>query len=144
MARLAEAVNAELPRRSARFFMRPPSSHLRNDLISLLLCHILMKPTLLLERDDALYPEITAINADDIRLLSPIPTCIQKTEDGYFIATFFDAGIVASGPTEIEAFNMLRDTVTSTFRLFLANGDKLGRRPQQQLAILRQFISKVE
>lgn len=100
--------------------------------------------SLLLERRDGLQTEVTAIDASDLRLLSPIPTCIRKAEDGYFTATFFDAGLLGSGQTEIEAFNMLRDMIASTFRLLLANEDKLGRRAMQQLVILRQFIAKAE
>lgn len=100
--------------------------------------------SLLLERQDGLHTEITAIDASDLRLLSPIPACIRKAEDGYFTATFFDAGLIGSGQTEIEAFNMLRDMIASTFRLYLASDGKLGRRAERQLAILRQFIAKVE
>jgi hypothetical protein len=82
-----------------------------------------------------------------IQSLEPAPLAVTKTilavvqqEDETFIASFFDANINASGETQLEAVEMLKDMIASTFRLLTKKETVLGEGPKKQLAVLRQFV----
>jgi predicted RNase H-like HicB family nuclease len=63
---------------------------------------------------------------------------------GEYIASFFDAGISASGETSMEAFANLKDMVIGVFGLLLGMDERqCGPEPQRQLAVLQQFIREV-
>jgi hypothetical protein len=72
-------------------------------------------------------------------IIRPIQAVVQE-EDGVFVASFFDANINASGESQLDAVEMLKEMLASTFRLLLAKESALGKGPQRQLAVLRQFI----
>ena len=72
-------------------------------------------------------------------VIRPIYVVLQE-DDGAFVASFIDANINASGESQLEAVEMLKDMLASSFRLFLAKEAILGKEPRRQLAVLRQFI----
>jgi len=61
-------------------------------------------------------------------------------EDDSYIACFADANINASGVSEIDAVENLRDSIATAFLAFSENQDRLGREPTRQLSVLREFI----
>ncbi len=72
-------------------------------------------------------------------MVRQILAVVQK-EDGVFVASFVDANINGSGESQLDAVEMLKDMVASTFRLLSKKEDVLGEAAQRQLAVLRQFI----
>ena len=69
----------------------------------------------------------------------PIFAVVQE-EDSVFVASFVDANMNASGETQLDAVEMLKDVIASSFRLFLDKEAVLGEEPQRQLAVLRRFV----
>ena len=61
-------------------------------------------------------------------------------EEECYIARFVDANVNASGDSEIDAIEMLKDAIASTFLAFVDNEHRLGEEPERQLAVLREFI----
>ena len=84
---------------------------------------------------------ISSLGPGNIKLVKPVPV-VMRQEDEDFEASFIDANINASGKTELEAFEMLRDMIVSTYRLYTARHDELGDEPLRQLAILKEFIQE--
>jgi len=72
-------------------------------------------------------------------LLKPFTVAIEQSGDSY-VATFYDAGISASGDNETEAFQNLTDMISATFELGSRHDIKLGPGPARQLAVLREFV----
>ncbi len=87
-------------------------------------------------------PVIVPIQSLDPRpydVIRPIQAVVQE-EEGAFVASFFDANINASGESQLEAVDMLKDILASSFRLLAAKESALGQEPRRQLAVLRGFI----
>lgn len=82
---------------------------------------------------------LSSFAPEPIELLKPIDVVVQPDDD-FFVATFFDANINASGESQLEAFEMLKSMIASTFRLLCEQEAVLGDEPKRQLAVLRQFI----
>lgn len=72
-------------------------------------------------------------------VIRPIQAVVQE-EDGAFMASFFDANINASGESQLDALEMLKSMLASSFRLLTAKESILGDEPRRQLAVLREFI----
>ncbi len=83
---------------------------------------------------------IQSLEPAPLAIIKPILAVVQQ-EDETFIASFFDANINASGETQLDAVEMLRDMIASTFRLLTKKETILGEGPQKQLAVLRQFVT---
>ena len=81
-----------------------------------------------------------------IQSLEPSPVEVTQAilavgeEDGAFIASFLDANINASGETQLDAVEMLKDVIASSFQLFVSKESVLGEEPKRQLAVLRHFL----
>lgn len=82
-----------------------------------------------------------------IQSLSPHPLDVRKHlnavvsyEDGAYVASFIDANINGSGDTLLDAVEMLKEMIASTYLFFEANEASLGSEPQRQLNVLREFI----
>ena len=58
-------------------------------------------------------------------MVRQILAVVQK-EDGVFVASFVDANINGSGESQLDAVEMLKDMVASTFRLLSKKEDVLG------------------
>jgi len=83
---------------------------------------------------------VHSLAPEPFEILSPIELIIRPTGDG-FIATFFDANVNASGDTETEAFENLKDMIVATFSEYTNVGvDRLGPEPTRQFAVLRKFV----
>jgi predicted RNase H-like HicB family nuclease len=74
-----------------------------------------------------------------VEVIQPILAIIQE-EDGAFVASFVDANINASGESQLDAVEMLKDVIASSFQLFLKKEGVLGDEPRRQLAVLRHFV----
>lgn len=75
-----------------------------------------------------------------ITVLKNIPVTI-RLDDGAYVASFVDANINASGETELEAFEMLKDQIAWFFQRFNEIESQLGEHPGRQLAVLREFVA---
>ncbi len=74
-----------------------------------------------------------------VEVTNPI-LVVAYEEDGVFIASFIDANMNASGETQLDAIEMLKDVIASSFRLFLDKEAILGTEPRRQLAVLKRFL----
>jgi hypothetical protein len=72
----------------------------------------------------------------------PIPIIIQGCGED-FSASFLDANIGATGDTAQEAFHNLCDILAAKYSLFESlPGERLGREPARQFAVMREFIGR--
>ncbi|HEY8019580.1 MAG TPA: hypothetical protein VIH93_00675 [Thermoanaerobaculia bacterium] len=87
---------------------------------------------------------ITSFAPEPYAIKKPIPITISPEADE-FKATFFDAGISASGDTQSEAFSNVRELILDLFDgLSELPALQLGPEPQRQLAVLRDFVSDAQ
>ena len=83
---------------------------------------------------------ITTLAPEPITLRHPIFVVVQPEGDE-FSATFFDANINASGDTQTEAVDNLKEILVSAYRRLSDLGEsRLGPGPRKQLAVLRTII----
>jgi hypothetical protein len=83
---------------------------------------------------------VVAINSNKIRLKKAFFIVVQRDEDDY-LATFFDANISASGESDVEAVDALKEIMIAKYLKFLELGpEKLGREPTRQLEILKAVM----
>ena len=75
-----------------------------------------------------------------VEVIQPILAVVQEEDGTCFVASFVDANINASGETQLEAVEMLKDMISSSFQLFLTREAVLGDEPKRQLAVLRHFV----
>lgn len=91
-------------------------------------------------RADGLRVPIQSLEPEPFDVIVPMEAVIRPSNGG-FVATFFDANVNASGETETEAFDNLKDMIMATFEEYSALGsDALGPEPARQLAVLQRFI----
>jgi hypothetical protein len=84
---------------------------------------------------------ITTLAPEPLTLRQPILVVVQPDGDE-FSATFFDANLNATGDTQTEAVDNLKDFLVSTYLRYSALGEgKLGPGPRRQFAVLRAIIS---
>ncbi len=82
---------------------------------------------------------IQDLEPSPVEVKQPIFAVVQE-EDGVFVASFVDANMNASGETQLDAMEMLKDVIASSFQLFLNRESVLGEEPRRQLAVLRHFV----
>ena len=83
---------------------------------------------------------ITSLAPEPLTLRHPIFVVVQPEGDE-FSATFFDANINASGDTQTEAVDNLKEILVSAYRRLSDLGEsRLGPGPRKQLAVLRTVI----
>jgi hypothetical protein len=84
---------------------------------------------------------ITTLAPEPLVLARDISAVVAPNGED-FIATYFDAGISATGDTDTEAIFNLKDMIAQTFKV-LSNvpAEELGIVPQRQLASLRAVIT---
>jgi hypothetical protein len=84
--------------------------------------------------------QISTLDPEPLDLVSPISVVIEES-DGSFIATFLEASLAASGDTEAEAIEGLKDRIITTFeRLKSKHDNQLGPVPLRQKQILTSLI----
>jgi hypothetical protein len=84
---------------------------------------------------------IQNLRPSSLEIIQPIPAVVQE-EDGMFIASFVEANINASGEGHLDAIEMLKDMIASSFRLLVRKESVLGKEPRRQLAVLRRFMKE--
>ncbi len=85
--------------------------------------------------------DIASLEPEPFKLNRQIYIVVQPEED-QFLATFFDANINASGDTEVEAVDNVKDAIVSSFRRFEQLGEeRLGPGPRRQYAVLRSLVA---
>jgi hypothetical protein len=83
---------------------------------------------------------ITTFAPEPYELLRPISIAIEGHTEG-FIASFVEANINASGETEHEAVNMVKDTILMAYERLVSKDDEaLGPGPLKQKQILMNLI----
>jgi len=83
---------------------------------------------------------ITTLAPDPFDLKRDIPVVVTPNGED-FVATFFDAGISATGDTDEEAVFNLKDLIVQTFEALSKMPEaKLGFLPRKQLAVLRTLV----
>ena len=65
-----------------------------------------------------------------VEVIQPVLAVVQQ-EDGVFVASFVDANINASGESQLDAVEMLKDIIASSFQLFLNKEPVLGEEPKR-------------
>jgi hypothetical protein len=81
---------------------------------------------------------------EPFKLLREIPVVVQPSGDEY-VASFFDANVHASGCTETDAVENLKDVMLGLFAYLEGQPAKrLGPMPAKQRAVLREFIRRAE
>lgn len=82
-----------------------------------------------------------------IQTLAPHPVevikhilAVVQPENGAWIASWSEANVNAGGESELEALDMLKDAIASTFRLFCEQEANLGDDLAKRLAIMREFL----
>ncbi len=88
-----------------------------------------------------IYVPVASLEPEPFKLNRQIYIVVQPEED-QFLATFFDANINASGDTEVEAVDNVKDAIVSSFRRFEQLGEeRLGPGPRRQYAVLRSLVA---
>jgi predicted RNase H-like HicB family nuclease len=83
---------------------------------------------------------ITTLAPEPFRLKRDIPILLRSTGSS-FVASFLDANVNASGETEAEALNNLKEVLTMVFRKIRSlPPNTLGPGPSRQLAVLNEFV----
>jgi len=82
---------------------------------------------------------IRSLGSRPLEVIQPIPAIVQE-EDEVFIASFVEGNINASGENQLDAVEMLKDMIASSFRLLVRKESVLGEEPRRQLGILRRFV----
>jgi hypothetical protein len=91
-----------------------------------------------IQRRSAIVP-IQDLEPARVDVIQPILAVVQE-EDGVFVASFVDANMNASGETQLDAIEMLKEIIASSFQLFVRKEAALGDEPRRQLAVLRHFV----
>lgn len=70
-----------------------------------------------------------------------IQIVIERIDTDNWVATFYDAGVSASGCNQVEAFNNCREMIAHSFEyLSSLDHDKIGPALRQRLVILREYM----
>jgi hypothetical protein len=95
------------------------------------------------EASKQLRVPITTLASESLELIKPIEVVIRFVDLEDYVASFFDANVNASGCNPNNAFLNLVETITARFdTLDRLPTKKLGKGPQRQLAVLREFIRR--
>ncbi len=88
----------------------------------------------------AITVPVTSLTPETLELSKPVFVVVQPDGDE-FLATYFDANLNATGDTQTEAVDNLKDILVSTFRRYTELGEqKLGPGPRKQLAVLQSIF----
>jgi hypothetical protein len=96
------------------------------------------------EAQQAITIPVESLAPEPYEVIRPFHVVLQPAGDEYF-ATFFDANIAATGGTQREAVENLKDLVVTAFDLLTGREEsELGPGPLHQISVLKQFIRRVE
>ena len=88
----------------------------------------------------AMMPALTVLPDERYILVQPIPVQLERDEEGEWTASFQVANISMSGSDPYDAQEALAEDIVAAFELYLEEEENLGPGPQQELAVLRQYI----
>jgi hypothetical protein len=95
-----------------------------------------------LEQNAPVIVPIETLDPEPYQLLKPFHAVVMSQDDEY-VATWFDAGLSASGSTQEEAIFNLKDILVATWEsLACHTEDQLAAGIKNQLRILREFVRK--
>ncbi len=95
-----------------------------------------------LSKAGAFIVPITTLAPEPYDLIKEINVVLQPSDDEY-VASFFDANVNATGCSEADALDSLKEMLISRFEyLESLPPEKLGPGPAKQLAVLRCFIRR--
>jgi hypothetical protein len=95
-----------------------------------------------LERTTPTLVAVESFAPEPYEVIKPFHVVVKFYEDQY-IASFFDANLSASGGTQEEAVFNLKDMLIDAFDILNeVEDDKLGPGPQQQKAVLKEFLAR--
>ncbi len=75
-------------------------------------------------------------------ILQPIHVTYERLSDTEVMATFEEANFAISGLSRKDAFQALLEEILVAFDDWTADESKLGRGPQEQLAVLKKYLGK--
>ena len=102
----------------------------------------LKKKLVSLAQDHPFALVISTLAPEPYTLTRDIPVVVEPSGDDC-IATFYDAGVTASGDNGAEAVANLKDMLISEFELLTSlPNERLGPEPLRKLAVLREFIRR--
>jgi len=96
------------------------------------------------EAQKPLIVPVESLAPEPYEVIRPFHVILQPAGDEY-LATFFDASISATGGTQREAVENLKDLVVTAFNMLTRHKQsELGPGPLHQINVLKQFIRRVE
>ena len=103
----------------------------------------LKKRVMELEEAQPTVVPIETLVPEPYELLRPIHAVVRRHDDEY-LATFYDAGLSASGDTDVEAVMNLRDMTVASFEVLMEDDrDSLGPGLARERDVLESFIRPV-
>jgi hypothetical protein len=85
---------------------------------------------------------VISLEPEPFRLRQTLYFVVRPNGDE-FSATFFDANLNASGDTEFEAVENLKEIIVSSFRRLTELGpERLGPGPLKQFSVLKSVMEK--
>lgn len=91
------------------------------------------------ERRTVLVP-VETFAPEPFSIVRPIQVVVEQFDDA-FVATYFDANVNASGDTEVEAVENLKEVMLLTFDS-LENEKSLGAALARKVAVLKSIIKR--
>jgi predicted RNase H-like HicB family nuclease len=86
---------------------------------------------------------IQSLDPEPYEFIQPIPAVVRQEGEEY-VATFYDANISASGETEKEAIQNLKDMVVATYELLTGHDrENLAAGSARTRDILETFVRAV-
>jgi hypothetical protein len=103
---------------------------------------VLRERTHLLEEQRPLLVPVQTLEPEPYRTLAPFTVVVRAEQDEY-LASWFDANLVASGSSPEEAFSNLKDIIVAVYEsLKNLPEEQMGPGPARQIKILRKFITE--
>jgi predicted RNase H-like HicB family nuclease len=97
-----------------------------------------------LEIQKTLTVPVESLAPEPYEVIHPFHVVLRPAGEEY-VATFFDANISATGETEVEAVENLKDVIVAGFDMLTRHKEsELGPGPLRQINVLRSFIRRIE
>jgi hypothetical protein len=97
-----------------------------------------------LETHNTIAVPVETLSPEPYEVIRPFHVVLQAAGDDY-LATFFDANISATGETQGEAIENLKDIIVTAFDMLTHHKEsELGPGPLRQINVLRNFMRRVE
>lgn len=112
--------------------------------------HVLSNDVAMLKREVAelrnsaqISLTIQSLVPEAFEIIAPIPVVVRNFDESY-VATFFDANVNASGDTDVESVQNLKDMLVASYELlFSHDDDDLGAEMLRKKQVLANFMRPV-